>query len=57
MHTFELLVPERIPLEGEIAIEKLKRYKSPGTDQIPAQLIQAGGYTLGLKITNILYLK
>jgi hypothetical protein len=24
----------------------LKRYKSPGTDQIPAELIQAGGKTL-----------
>jgi hypothetical protein len=23
-----------------------KRYKSPATDQIPAELIQAGGYTL-----------
>jgi hypothetical protein len=30
----------------EIAIAKLKKYKSPGSDQILAQLIQAGGETL-----------
>jgi hypothetical protein len=30
----------------EIAIEKLKRYKSPGIDQILTELIQAGGNTL-----------
>jgi hypothetical protein len=26
-----------------MAIEKLKRHKSPGIDQIPAELIKAGG--------------
>jgi sorting nexin-29 len=30
----------------EIAIAKLKKYKSPGNDQIPAELIQAGGEIL-----------
>jgi hypothetical protein len=30
----------------EIAIAKLEKYKSPGSDQIPAELIQAGGETL-----------
>jgi hypothetical protein len=30
----------------EIAIAKLKKYKSPGSDQIPAELIQAGGKIL-----------
>jgi hypothetical protein len=29
--------------EVEVAVGKLKRYKSPGADQIPAELIQAGG--------------
>jgi hypothetical protein len=33
-------------LEVEIAIAKLKRYKKPGSDQITAELIQAGGETL-----------
>jgi hypothetical protein len=35
-------VPEPIAFEVEMAIEKLKRYKSPGIDQIPAELIKAG---------------
>jgi hypothetical protein len=36
--------------EVEIAITKLIRYKSPGTDKIPAELIQAGGKTLRSEI-------
>jgi len=46
IHTAEPLVPEPSPFKDKIAIERLKRYKSPGTDQIPAALIQAGGNTL-----------
>jgi hypothetical protein len=46
IHTGEPLVPYHYPFEVEIAIAKLKRYKSPGSDQIPADLIQAGGETL-----------
>jgi hypothetical protein len=34
------------PFETDISIEKLKRYKSPGSAQIPAELIQAGGEAL-----------
>ena len=30
----------------ELAIEKLKSHKSPGIDQIPAELIKAGGSTI-----------
>jgi hypothetical protein len=30
----------------ETAIAKLKKYKSSGNDQIPAELMQAGGKTL-----------
>jgi hypothetical protein len=33
------LVPEPSSFEVEITVERLKRYKSPGTDQIPAELI------------------
>jgi len=35
-------VPEPSALEVELAIEKLKSHKSPGIDQIPAELIKAG---------------
>jgi hypothetical protein len=41
--TAEPLVPEPSAFEVEMAIEKLKRHKSSGTDQIPAELIKAGG--------------
>jgi hypothetical protein len=39
----EPLVPEPSAFEVEMATEKLKRHKSPGIDQIPAELIKAGG--------------
>jgi hypothetical protein len=31
-------------------------YKSPSTDQIPAELVQAGGKTFTLRYTNLLIL-
>jgi hypothetical protein len=43
VHTAEPLVPGPSHLEVEIAIAKLKKYKSPSSDQILAELIQAGG--------------
>jgi hypothetical protein len=46
IHTAELLVPDHSPLEVEIAIAKLKRYKLSGSDQNPAELIQARGEIL-----------
>jgi hypothetical protein len=46
VHVAEPLVPGPSRLEVEIAIAKLKKYKSPGSDQIPAELIQAGGEIL-----------
>jgi len=42
----EPLVPEPSALEVELAIEKLKSHKSPGIDQIPAELIKASGRTI-----------
>jgi hypothetical protein len=42
MHTAEPFVPEPSASEFEAAIGKLKRCISPGVDQIPAELIQAG---------------
>jgi hypothetical protein len=46
VHTAELLVPDPSPFEAEITIVKLKKYKLPGSDQIPAELIKAGGKKL-----------
>jgi hypothetical protein len=46
VYTTEPLVPGPSRPEAEIAIAKLKKYKSPGSDQIPAELIQAGGEIL-----------
>jgi hypothetical protein len=46
VHTAELLVPGPSHLKVEIAIAKLKKYKSPGSDQNPAELIQTGGEIL-----------
>jgi hypothetical protein len=54
IHTTEPLVPEPSYVEVEIAIEKFKRYKSPGIDQIPAELIQAGGNTLRSEIHKLI---
>jgi hypothetical protein len=46
VHTAEPSVPGPSRLEVEIAIAKLKKYKSLGSDQIPPELIQAGGEML-----------
>jgi hypothetical protein len=54
IHTAEPLVPGLSLLEVEIAIAKLKNYKSPGSDQIPAELIQAGGEILLTKIQKVI---
>jgi hypothetical protein len=37
-----------------MAIEKLKRHISPGTDQIPAELIKAGGRKIRSEIHEII---
>lgn len=42
------------PLRVEMAVEKLKRYKSPGTDQIPAEAIQAGSSTMLSEILKLI---
>jgi sorting nexin-29 len=56
MHTAEPFVPEPNASEVEVAIGKLKRYKSPGVDQIPAEIIQAGGETLRSEIRKLIKL-
>jgi hypothetical protein len=46
IHTAEPLVPDTSSFEVEIAVAKLKKCKSADSDNIPAELIQAGGDTL-----------
>jgi hypothetical protein len=53
IHTAEPLVPEPSLVEVEIAIGKLKSYKSPGTDNIPDELIKAEGETLYSEIHRL----
>ena len=43
IHTAEPLVTEPSAAEVDLAIDKLKSHKSPGIDQIPAELIKTGG--------------
>jgi len=54
IHTAEPLVPEPSAYEVELAIEKLKSHKLPGIDQIPAELIKAGGRTICLEIHKLI---
>jgi hypothetical protein len=56
MHTAEPLVPESSYFKVEVATEKLKRYESPGTDQILAQLNQAGSNALQSGIQKYIHL-
>ena len=46
--TADPLVSEPSAFEVELAIDKLKSHKSPGIDEIPAELIKAGGGTICL---------
>jgi hypothetical protein len=56
MHTAEPFVPEHSASEVQVAIGNLKRYKSPGVDQIPAELIQAGGESLRSEVHDLIKL-
>jgi hypothetical protein len=53
IHTAEPFVPEHSSSDVEVAIGKLKRYNSPGVDQIQAELIQAGGETLRSEVHKL----
>jgi hypothetical protein len=54
IHMAEPLVPEQPSLvKVEIAMGKLKSYKSPRTEQILAELIKAGGETLNSEIHRL----
>ena len=54
IHTAEPLVTEPSAFEVEVAIEKLKRHKSPGIDQIPPELIKAAGRIICSEIHKII---
>jgi hypothetical protein len=54
IHTAEPLIPEPSLVEVEIATGKLKSYKYPGTDQIPAELIKKGGEELYSQIHRLI---
>jgi hypothetical protein len=55
-HTAESFVPQPSTSEVEAAIRKLKRYKSPGDDQITAEQFQAGGEILRSVIHKLITL-
>jgi hypothetical protein len=50
----EPLMPEPSASEVELAIEKLKSNKSPGIDQIPAEMTKVGGTTLHYEIHKLI---
>ena len=51
IHTAE---PDPSASDVELAIDKLKSHKSLGIDQIPAELIKAGGMTICLEIHKLI---
>jgi hypothetical protein len=53
-HKAEPLVPELTLVVVEIAIGKLKSYKSPGTNQISAEMIKAEGERLCSEIHRLI---
>jgi hypothetical protein len=54
VHTPETLILEPSSFEFQIAVETLRRFKSPGTDQIPAEVIHVGGSTLLSEIHKLI---
>ena len=54
IRTAEPLMPEPSASEVELAIEKLKSHKLPGIDQVPPELIKAGGKTIRCEIHKLI---
>ena len=52
--TAEPLVPEPSAFEVQMATGKLKTHKSPSIDQMPAELIKAGGRTIRSDIYELI---
>ena len=47
-------MPEPSAFEVEMTTEKLKSHKSPGIDQIPAELVKAGGRIIRFEIHKLI---
>jgi hypothetical protein len=56
MHTGEPFVRQPNASELDDATKKLKNYKSPGVDHIPAEMIGAGEETLSSEIHKLIKL-
>jgi hypothetical protein len=54
IHTTEPLVPETSVFEVELATEQMKSHKSPSIDQLPAEVIKAGGRPICCEIHKLL---
>jgi hypothetical protein len=54
VHTAEPLVPGPNHLEAKLNIAKMKKYKSPSSDQIPEVIIKARSETLVCVIRSLL---
>ena len=54
IHTAEPTVSEPSAYDVELATEKIKSNKSPGTDQIPAELFKAGGTIIRYEILKLI---
>ena len=53
--TADSLLSEPSALKIELVFDKLKNRKSPGIDELPAELIKAGGGTICLEIHKRIY--
>jgi hypothetical protein len=56
IRTAEPLVRESSAFEVEVATEKLKSHKSPGVDQIPAEMIKTGVEQFAVRSIDLLIL-
>ena len=54
IQTGEPHVPEPNAFEVKMATEKLKRHKSPGTDEILTELIKAGDRTVHTQVHKLI---
>jgi len=55
IHTAEPLVSEPRAFEVEMVLKKLKKQRSPGIDQIQAELFKAGSRTLNSEIHKVFH--